>query len=152
MLDTTISKSLPYWLVNVPEDQWPESCPDFLINANVKDRGILSTPDSDYHRQTWPEVQQIISEHFWLPRAIQCLILEEANRIDLFQRVPSDLRRYMGYNAKLKREYGSVMNFVVKERLQWSDLRPKATAPFSDPGRAGCPYFWDRKSFIKTRI
>ena len=53
--------ALPYWLVNVPQNQWPAECPDYLVNANIKDRGILSTPDANYHRQTWPEVQQIIS-------------------------------------------------------------------------------------------
>ncbi|MCJ1476286.1 hypothetical protein MMC13_004952 [Lambiella insularis] len=110
-------ETLPYWLVNVPRDQWPPSCPDFLLNANAKDRGILSTSDADYHRQTWPEVQQII----------------RTNRIDLFQRVPSDLRRYLGYSAKLKKEYGSVMNFVLQERLQWSDLTPSSSSPFSSP-------------------
>ena len=54
-------ESLPYWLVNVPRDQWPIGCPEFLVNANAKDRGILSTPDSEYSRQTWEEVQQVIS-------------------------------------------------------------------------------------------
>lgn len=54
-------KELPYWLVNLPRASWPTECPEFLINANAKDRRILSTPDQDYHRQTWPEVKQIIS-------------------------------------------------------------------------------------------
>ena len=53
--------TLPYWLVNVPSSQQPTTCPDFLINANAKDRGILSTPDAEYHRQTWSEVQHCIS-------------------------------------------------------------------------------------------
>lgn len=61
--------------------------------------------------------------------------MQETNRIDLFQRVPSEMRRYLAYNAKLKKEYGSVMNFVLKERLQWSNLTPKNPKPFSDPGR-----------------
>lgn len=56
-----VHESLPYWQVNVPRDQSPLFCPDFLINANAKDQAILSTPDAEYHRQTWPEVQQIIS-------------------------------------------------------------------------------------------
>ena len=56
------SSSLPYWLVNVPKEQWPSSCPEFLVNANAKDRAILSTLDSDYHRLTWSEVKEIISE------------------------------------------------------------------------------------------
>ncbi|MCJ1434519.1 hypothetical protein MMC27_003888 [Xylographa pallens] len=110
-------ESLPYWLVNIPRDQWPKECPEFLIDANTKDRGILSTPDSEYSRQTWEEVQQII----------------RTNRIDLFQRVPSDLRRYLAYNFKLKKEYGSVMHFVLKERLQWTDLTPSSSKPFGEP-------------------
>ena len=57
----------------------------------------------------------------------------EDNRLDRFVRVPSDLRRYIEYNAKLKKEYGSVMDFVVKERLKWTDLKPTDAAPFSDP-------------------
>lgn len=109
---------LPYWLVNVPPDQRPAACPEFLADANEKDRGILATPDSEYRRLTWPEVQEII----------------RTNRIDQFQRVPSDLRRYKGYTAKLKKDYGSVMNFVMSERLQWNDL-VSTGPPFSNPGR-----------------
>lgn len=60
--------------------------------------------------------------------------MQETNRIDLFQRVPSEMRRYLAYNAKLRKEYGSVMNFVVKERLHWSDLTPQNPTPFTDPG------------------
>ncbi|MCJ1370995.1 hypothetical protein MMC20_002210 [Loxospora ochrophaea] len=108
---------LPFWLVNVPQAQRPTECPEFLVNANAKDRAILSTPDGQYHRQSWPEVQQII----------------KTNRIDLFQRVPSSLRKYLGYNAKLKREYGSVMDFVLKERLGWINPTARSTKPFVDP-------------------
>ncbi|KAK8198646.1 hypothetical protein M8818_006513 [Zalaria obscura] len=111
-----MAETLPYWAMNVPEDQRPTSCPDYLVNANEKDRRILSTPDSEYHRMTWPEVKDIIHR----------------NRIDLFQRVPSDLRRYLGYTAKLKKDYGSVMNFVVLERLKWKDLVPSGP-PFTNP-------------------
>lgn len=111
-------EALPYWLVNVPTDQRPAECPDFLADASEKDRKILATPDAEYRRLSWPEVQEII----------------RTNRIDKFQRVPSDLRRYKGYTAKLKKEYGSVMNFVMTERLKWQDLVPMGT-PFSNSGK-----------------
>lgn len=61
------------------------------------------------------------------------------NRIDRFQRVPSDLRKYLEYTAQIKAEYGSVMRFVVKERLHWGDgeqdhaLQPKG-GPFEFDG------------------
>lgn len=61
------------------------------------------------------------------------------NRIDRFQRVPSDLRKYLEYTAQIKAEYGSVMRFVVKERLRWGDgdspedLKPRGR-PFEFDG------------------
>lgn len=63
----------------------------------------------------------------------------ETNRIDRFQRVPSDLRKYLEYTAQIKAEYGSVMRFVVKERLRWGDgdsaenLKPRGR-PFEFDG------------------
>ena len=111
-------ETLPYWQVNVPADQRSAECPDFLRDANEKDQKILATPDSQFRRLAWPEVQDLI----------------RTNRIDLFQRVPSDLRRYKAYVAKLKQEYGSVMNFVMAERLKWRDLVPQGE-PFSNPGK-----------------
>jgi hypothetical protein len=61
------------------------------------------------------------------------------NRIDRFQRVPSELRKYLEYMAQIKAEYGSVMRFVVKERLGWGDgsledLRPRG-GPFEYAGK-----------------
>jgi hypothetical protein len=96
-------KGLPYWQTNIPEDERPEECPEFLRNLSAKDVGIIGTPDDEYHVMTWPEVQKIITD----------------NRLDLFRRVPSDLRRYLGYTWKLKQDHGSVMNFVLNERLHW---------------------------------
>ena len=60
-------ETLPYWLVNVPKDEWPASCPDFLVDVDVKDKKMIGTPDAEYHRQTWPEVQQIISAWTGVP-------------------------------------------------------------------------------------
>lgn len=106
--------SLPYWQVNVPPAERTEACPDFLLGANVKDRTILSTPDDQYSRQSWAEVRECI----------------RTNRIDIFQRVPSDLRRYLAYNWQLKQKYGSVMQFVVAERLKWPEPIVAAAPPF----------------------
>lgn len=108
-----------FWNVNVPEKVHTEECPDFLQYAltNDKDRDVLATPNDQYHRQTWPEVRQIITD----------------NRLDLFERMPGDLRRYREYNAKLVKQHGSVMNFVMSERLQWTDLQPSTSPPFTNP-------------------
>ncbi|GAP87291.1 hypothetical protein SAMD00023353_2701230 [Rosellinia necatrix] len=94
---------LPYWHVNVPDDQRAAECPEFLRTVNAKDLGIITTPDSEYRLSTWPEVQKLIL----------------TNRIDLFQRVPSELRKYLEYTWKLKRDHGSVMDFILTQRLRW---------------------------------
>lgn len=111
-------ETVPFWNVNVPKASWTEDCPEFLRYAfdNEKDRGILSTPDSQYHRQSWQQVKNIILE----------------NRLADFDRVPSELRLYREYCAKLVREHGSIMNFVMRERLHWNDLSPSGEA-FTNP-------------------
>jgi hypothetical protein len=106
--------SLPYWQINVSPSERTTACPPFLANLNAKDLSIISTPDSEYHILTWPQVQKIITD----------------NRIDLFQRVPSDLRRYLAYNYKLKKEYGSVMEFVLSQRLYWKVPIEAESKPF----------------------
>jgi hypothetical protein len=52
---------LPFWLVNVPHDQWPTSCPDFLKDVSDKDKSIIGTPDGQYTLLTWDEVQELVS-------------------------------------------------------------------------------------------
>lgn len=106
---------LPYWQTNIPVSQRPQTCPPYLTALNAKDIAILSTPDNQYHILTWPEVRALIA----------------ANRLDAFQRIPSQLRRYLHYNWTLKRDYGSVMNFVLSQRLHWSEpVRAAGSRPF----------------------
>ncbi|KAK0665054.1 N-acetylglucosamine-induced protein 1 [Lasiodiplodia hormozganensis] len=103
------SAMLPWWQVNVPDDLRTDECPDFLQECGEKDRRIIGTPDSQYRPYSWEEVKDII----------------KTNRIDKFVRKPSELRRYRHYTWELVRNYGSIMDFVLKERLQWTDLTPR---------------------------
>ncbi|KAL9047457.1 MAG: hypothetical protein Q9206_006772 [Seirophora lacunosa] len=108
---------IPFWCYNIPKEQWPAECPDFLVDLSERDQKLVGRRDQDYERLTWPEVRKVI----------------EDNQLDRFVRVPSDLRRYLEYNAKLKKEHGSVMDYVVKERLQWTGLEAHSAVSFSDP-------------------
>ncbi|KAK5107310.1 hypothetical protein LTR62_001403 [Meristemomyces frigidus] len=104
---TINSEATPFWNTNIPPAQHTNTCPDYLSYAveNKKDREILSTLDNDYTLQTWPQVRDIVA----------------TNRIDLFQRVPSDLRRYRQFTHSLKAKHGSIMEYVLCERLKWDD-------------------------------
>jgi hypothetical protein len=59
----------------------------------------------------------------------------ETNRIGDFQRMPSDLRKYLEYMSRIEQRYGSVHNFIVQERLKWgeADLKPRGR-PFEFDG------------------
>lgn len=112
MGSTNTTQDLPYWQVNIPEHLRTAECPDFLRSLTDKDRGIISTPDSEYEIDSWAVVRQKVAQ----------------NRLELFQRVPSDLRRYLGFTWKLRQDYGSVMNFILTQRLCW-------TLPITPKGR-----------------
>jgi len=58
---TPESTSIPYWNVNVPQDQWTKECPEWLLGKDARDIEILSTRESDYQRHSWSTVQQLIS-------------------------------------------------------------------------------------------
>jgi Protein of unknown function (DUF3605) len=98
------SPSLPYWQVNVPPEERELTCPPYLRNLAEKEIDIIRTPDNEYHVLTWPEVRSIIAQ----------------NRLDVFQRLPSELRRYLAYNYQIKLQYGSVMAFVLSQKLGWT--------------------------------
>lgn len=53
-------EDIPYWRANVPKDQWPAECPEFLLNLSERDQQLVGKLDKDYHRLTWPEVKKVI--------------------------------------------------------------------------------------------
>ncbi|RMZ68502.1 Mitochondrial carrier [Pyrenophora seminiperda CCB06] len=102
-------EKLPFWLVNVPADKRPKQCPDFLAECSEKDKRIIGTPDEEYQILSWAQVQDTV----------------QSNRVDKFHRVPSELRRYRQFTYHLEKEYGSIMNFIVNERLKWASMEPR---------------------------
>jgi hypothetical protein len=54
-------EELPFWLVNVPKDQWPAECPEFLRVCSEKDQKIIGIPDEQYELLKWDEVREIVS-------------------------------------------------------------------------------------------
>lgn len=73
---TTETGDIPWWHVNVPVDQRTLECPEYLINASTRDRIMISTPDSQYQRPAWEDVQEFISRESRTPYnlAISALI------------------------------------------------------------------------------
>lgn len=86
------------------EDEIDYTNPPFPLTSI--DRALLAMKDSDFHRITWSDLTHII----------------HANQLEELKRLPSDLRRYLAWSHKVKKQYGSITNFVVQERLQWKPL------------------------------
>lgn len=106
---------LPYWQVNIAPENRQDDCPVALQNLSDKDIGIIGTRDEDYHVQTWDEVVDIV----------------RTNRLQDFRRWPSELRRYREFIWQLKQEWGSVMEYMLSERLHWKvPITPRSSRPF----------------------
>lgn len=106
---------LPYWQVNVPSEDREEECPEYLQNLSDKDVGILATRDQNYHAQSWDRVADIV----------------RSGRLQDFRRWPSDLRRYREFVWRVKRDKGSVLEYMLTERLHWTQpIVPRSRTPF----------------------
>lgn len=105
-----------FWNVNVREEEQTIECPAFLRYCldGSKDKDIIGTPDADYERLTWEEVREHVA----------------SDRPDLFQRTPSDLRKYRQFCHEIEARYGSVLTFLIKERLRWVDVLPSSNEDF----------------------
>lgn len=53
------------------------------------------------------------------------------DKLDLFKRLPSHLRRYLRWSVAIKAQYGGILPFICKERLRWK--YNQAGLPFENP-------------------
>lgn len=109
--------SIPYWHINVPENLRTPECPPYLKNLPPKDLKTICTPDSDFKIQSWDTVKEIT----------------HLNKLNSFERVPSEYRRYRAFTYGLKQKYGSVGTFMINERLKWEAPIKAKGNPFECP-------------------
>ena len=109
--------AVPFWQVNCAPHELTSDCPPFLMNLNEKDRRCVAMPDAAYHALSWTKVSDIIA----------------TNNLEVFQRVPSELRRYKAFTYRLAQQYGSIASFVLRERLRWQAAVTARGRPFEYP-------------------
>lgn len=58
-----------------------------------------------------------------------------ANRLEVFKRRPSDLRRYMAWSRDINKQYGSMTNFLIQSKLPWGSppFSYISNIPFDNP-------------------
>ncbi|KAF7180410.1 hypothetical protein CNMCM7691_009578 [Aspergillus felis] len=101
---------------NTERDQ---EVPDW--NLTEIDRRLLRQSDEEYEPHSWGELKCIIQE----------------NRLELFKRLPSHLRRYIKWSKGIKEQYGGILNYICQERLVWDQHASKVVfknpIPFASP-------------------
>ncbi|KAF2496387.1 hypothetical protein BU16DRAFT_526878 [Lophium mytilinum] len=91
------------------------------------DQEQLSLPDSAFIPHSWSSLRTLIA----------------SNRLEELKRVPSSLRAYLAWSTATKKKYGSITNFLLRERLRWTPLdgegaegpprfAVKSTIPFAE--------------------
>lgn len=103
------------------------------------DRSQLAMKDEEFHPHTWDDLKQIIGRYYCQFKMNLMIVFSHQVRLDsdrttltaehdlsILKRWPSDLRRYIKWSNETKAAYGSVPNFVMRERLKWDPL-PSST-------------------------
>ncbi|KAL9612793.1 MAG: hypothetical protein Q9167_002628 [Letrouitia subvulpina] len=99
-----------------------------VFELTDKDRQNLARRDEDFQPHTWEGLKEIIA----------------TNDLDNLRRWPSDLRRYLIWSKKTKETYGTIINYICKERLHWEPIQTISpdegpsfqfnnAVPFADP-------------------
>ncbi|EXJ87258.1 hypothetical protein A1O3_04217 [Capronia epimyces CBS 606.96] len=109
--------STRYWNIGLAPELWTKECPEYLLGIGDKNIGILSLREEDCHKMSWPEVQELV----------------DTNRIDRFQRSPSQLRAYFEHIYQVKKQYGAVSAYIQHELLHWDKTTPSSDPPFENP-------------------
>ncbi|KAG6033641.1 hypothetical protein E4U41_006850 [Claviceps citrina] len=82
------------------------------------DRWVLSQTDEEFEKHDWEDLEQIIG----------------TNQLSVLKRSPSDLRRYMAWTAETRAQYGSMLHYLLVNRLpaSWGQppFAPESHIPF----------------------
>ncbi|KAI4240670.1 MAG: hypothetical protein LQ352_007591, partial [Teloschistes flavicans] len=87
-----------------PAPQADVQNPAFPLTS--KDLTNLARPDSSFIPHTWSDLAHIIA----------------TNDLESLRRWPSDLKRYLQWTRETKEAYGTITNYMCKERLAWTPL------------------------------
>jgi hypothetical protein len=103
---------------------FPRENPPFALTAI--DWHQLGLTDADFTPHSWSNLHHLIS----------------TNQLDELKRWPSALKAYLAWTAHVKEKYGSVMAYLLQQRLFWDPIHDdsgalkfhvKRTTPFAHP-------------------
>ncbi len=105
-----------------------------LTELSDTNRENLKQSEKEFEPHTWEQLQEIVGMllqcmHrrsyrvclvFFLVQADRDLdFVAGARQFHRLKRYPSELRRYLLWSSQIKKDYGSIFNFVCRERMHW---------------------------------
>jgi len=103
---------------------FPRENPPFALTSI--DWHQLTLTDAEFTPHSWANLHHLIS----------------TNQLDELKRWPSFLKAYLAWTAHVKKQYGSVMAYLLAQRLFWEPLEDetgalrfdvRSSTPFADP-------------------
>jgi hypothetical protein len=110
---------------------FPRDNPPFPLTAI--DWHQLTLTDADSTPHSWTDLTSLIS----------------SNKLEELKRWPSALKAYLAWTAHVKQKYGSVMTYLLDQRLHWTPL-PDETGALRFPVKNAVP-FGDAEDFTILR-
>ncbi|PWY67080.1 hypothetical protein BO94DRAFT_528371 [Aspergillus sclerotioniger CBS 115572] len=86
------------------------------FELSESDKESLLMSEDDFTPHTWNDIKQVIAK----------------GDLSVLKRGPSDLRNYILWTWNIRANYGSVMHYVLSERLHW-DPPVNGRLPYIDP-------------------
>ncbi|KAM3525222.1 hypothetical protein NHJ13051_004087 [Beauveria bassiana] len=87
------------------------------FNLTTVDKWILQQPDEMFKKHDWEDLRRII----------------ESNQLQDLKRTPIELRKYLEWTAGIKAEYGSMTDYLMKNRLPAAWGQPPFTSASTVP-------------------
>ncbi|KAJ5736427.1 uncharacterized protein N7483_001552 [Penicillium malachiteum] len=112
-------------------DEFTQSPP---FELSETDRAVLRAPQEDFPLHTWEEMKAIIGEHYSF-EYIEQTDHSAGRDMSLLRRTPLDLFNYIRWTLEAQRQDGSVLEFIIKNRLPWEpECHESGTVfPYSNP-------------------
>ncbi|KAF9890528.1 hypothetical protein FE257_005933 [Aspergillus nanangensis] len=79
----------------------PKAIPFELSEADLE---ALATKDEDFVPHNWEDLKEVIAR----------------GDMSLLKRSPTDLRNYIRWRAEIQTKFGSVTNFILRNKLHWA--------------------------------
>ena len=104
---------------------------DGLLSEQDGDSSAPQTTLIDVVRNTGSSADAPFAPHTWA----DCTTLVRTNRLELFERRPSDMLKYQAWTKEIRQRFPNITDYILTEKLHWTPVQPVTTSspPIFEP-------------------